>query len=347
LKPLSSVCESADRRITAPNHVRARMTFLSYVLKRSLQAIPTMIAVIAFNFLLIHLAPGDPALRFISHMGVTEEYLNTIRAKMGLDKPLYVQFFIYFTTLLKGDFGYSTFYRAPVLPLLLQALPRTLLIMGFGLLLAIVVGIPMGVEAARRPHTKWDYLATSFSVAGYSIPVFWLGLILMIVFAVNLRIFPSGGMSAPGTTPTGLKGAVEILHHMILPGITLAASQLALISRLARQSTIEALSENYILTARMKGLKERVITYRHAFRNAMLPVVTMIGLQIGIFVSWSVLTEIVFSWPGLGQQLWQSLMARDYPMLMGIFVIISIMVIVSNILTDIAYARLDPRIVYK
>lgn len=323
------------------------MPLLWYTVKRCLQAIPTVVAVIVFTFLLIHLAPGDPVLRFVSHVGVSEEYLNTLRAKMGLDKPLYVQFLIYFSNLLKGDFGYSIFYRSPVFPLVMEALPRTVLIMGFGLVLAVLVGIPIGVEAARRPHSKWDYLTTSLSVAGYSIPVFWLGLIMMIVFAVSLGIFPSGGMSAPGTRLTGLKGALEILHHMILPGITLAASQLALISRLARQSTIEALSESYILTARMKGLDERVITYRHAFRNAMLPVVTMIGLQIGIFVSWSVLTEIVFSWPGLGMLLWQSLMARDYPVLMGIFIVISIMVIVSNLAADIAYAKLDPRITYK
>jgi peptide/nickel transport system permease protein len=323
------------------------MTFLSYVLKRCLQAIPTIVAVIAFSFLLIHIAPGDPALRFVSHAGVTEEYLNAIREKMGLNKPLYAQFLIYFTNLLKGDFGYSTFYRSPVLPTIMEALSRTILIMGFGLGVAVLIGIPIGVEAARRPHTKWDYLATSFSVAGYSIPVYWLGLIMIIIFAVYLRIFPSGGMWAPGTTPTGLKGAIDIMHHMILPGVTLAASQLALISRLARQSTIESLSESYILTARMKGLDEHVITYRHAFRNAILPVVTMIGLQIGIFVSWSVLTEMVFSWPGIGLLLYQSLMSRDYPMLMGIFIIISIMVIVSNLATDVAYAKLDPRIVYK
>ena len=323
------------------------MSFLSYALKRCLQAIPTIVAIIAFTFLLVHMAPGDPVLRFVSHVGVSEEYLNALRAKMGLDKPLYVQFWIYFTNLARGDFGYSMFYRSPVLPTLMEALPRTVLIMGFGLALAVALGIPIGVEAARRPHSRWDYLTTSLSVAGYSIPVYWLGLVAMIVFSVYFRLFPSGGMMAPGSTATGLKAAVEVLHHMVLPGLTLAASQIALISRLARQSTIEALSENYILTARMKGLNERVITYRHAFRNSMLPVVTMIGLQIGIFVSWSVLTEIVFSWPGIGLLLWQSLMARDYPMLMGIFIIISIMVIISNLVTDLTYARLDPRIVYR
>jgi peptide/nickel transport system permease protein len=205
----------------------------------------------------------------------------------------------------------------------------------------------MGVEAARRTHGKLDYLTTSLSVAGYSIPVFWLGLILMIVFAVNLHLLPSGGMSSPGITLTGLDEALDVLRHMILPTIALAAGQVALISRLARASTVEALSENYVLTARMKGLSDRVITYRHAFRNAILPVVTMIGLQISVLISAAVLTEIVFYWPGVGLLLYQSLLARDYPMLMGIFIITSIFVIMSNLLTDLAYAKLDPRITYK
>jgi peptide/nickel transport system permease protein len=317
-----------------------------YIFRRLLQTIPQFFGVIGFLFLLIHLAPGDPVLRFIGMAPTTPEYIARIRAEMGLDKPLYVQFIIYFEKLLQGDLGYSLYWHEPVLDVVLRKLPNTVLLMSFALALAILIGILAGVEAARRPHTKWDYIVTSLAVAGYSVPVYWLALVLMLVFAVTLKWFPSGGMLSPGSIITGPESIPEVLHHMILPGIALAASQIPIISRLTRQSTLDALGENYILTARMKGLDPRTIAYKHAFRNSMLPVVTIIGLQIGFFISWSVLAEIVFSWPGLGLLIWWTVGNRDYPVLMGILLIICLMVIAATLIVDIIYTRLDPRITY-
>jgi peptide/nickel transport system permease protein len=279
-------------------------------------------------------------------MATDPAYIARIRASMGLDKPLFDQFLIYLAKLSQGDLGVSLYWKDSVLSVIAQRVPNTMLLMAFGLALAILVGIPIGVEAARRPRTRWDYLVTSFSVAGYSIPVYWLGLILIILFAVVLKWLPSGGMISPASTTTGFDRVLEVLQHMILPGVTLAASQTTIISRLTRQCTVDALGENYILTARMKGLSPTTIAYKHAFRNAMLPVITVIGLQIGFFVSWSVLAEIVFAWPGVGLLLWWTIGTRDYPVLMGIFIVIAIMVIVADLFTDIIYARLDPRISY-
>jgi len=311
------------------------------------ESVPLFFAVIVIAFLLIHLAPGDPAVRFTGHMAVPLEYLERIRADMGLDKPLYVQFLIYLSKLLTGDLGYSLYWKEPVLATILARLPNTVLLMSFGLGLALLIGIPVGVEAARRPQSKLDYLVTSLVVAGYSIPVYWLALILMLVFAVGLKWLPAGGMLPPGVDLTGPAYVFEMMRHMILPGLAIAASQTALVSRLTRQSTLDALGENYILTARMKGLDPRTIAYKHAFRNAMLPVVTIIGLQVGFFVSWSVFCEIVFSWPGLGFLLWWTVSTRDYPVIMGILIVMSLMVILATLITDIIYARLDPRITYE
>jgi len=306
-----------------------------------------MFSVIVIAFLLIHLAPGDPVARFISQQGTTPEYIERMRALMGLDKPLHEQFFIYLSKVLQGDFGYSLALGSPALIAVLERLPRTLLLMVFAIGVAFVAGIFLGVESARRPNTKWDYLITTVSLGGYSVPVFWVGLIFILIFGVILRWFPTIGMYTLGTTPTGISGALDVLNHLILPGMALAVTQIALISRLTRQGTLEAFNENYILTARMKGLPERTIAYRHAFRNALLPAVTILGMSFGYFISWSVLIEIVFSWPGLGMLLWLSIVRLDYPVLMSLFIVISVMVIVGNLLADIGYALLDPRITHE
>jgi peptide/nickel transport system permease protein len=305
-----------------------------------------MFTVIVIAFLLIHLAPGDPTMYFVSQQAVDPEYLARVRAEMGLDKPLHIQFYIYLTKLLQGDFGYSYTYSAPALKVVLDKLPRTLLLMGFALTLAIVLGIIIGVEAARRANTRWDYLMTTVSLAGYSIPVFWLGLMIMVLFAVYLPWFPTTGqqIATLGSEAFTLRGVLVILRHLFLPGMTLALSLIALTSRLTRQGTLDALSENYVLTARMKGLSDRAIAYRHAFRNAVLPVVTIIGMSFGFFISWSVLVEIVFGWPGLGLLLWTAVLNRDYPILMTLFIVISVMTVLGNLAADIMNAKLDPRI---
>ena len=306
-----------------------------------------LFSVVVVAFLLIHLAPGDPLTRFVSAQAVDPEFLARVRAVLGLDQPLHVQFYLYLSRLLQGDFGYSIFYSAPALTVVLNKLPWTLTLMGFSLTIAVTLGVIIGVEAAMRANTKWDYLMMTLSIWGYSIPIFWLGLMLLILFAVYLPWFP--------TTGTGLVVATEgnnlnlqtvsvILRHLFLPGITLAISLIAIISRLTRQGTLEALAENYILTAKMKGLKQRTIAYRHALRNSILPVVALIGISLGFFISWSVLVEVVFGWPGLGLTLWYAVLNRDYPILMTVFIVISFMTVLGNLMADIANIMLNPRI---
>jgi peptide/nickel transport system permease protein len=304
-----------------------------------------MFAVIVVGFMMIHLAPGDPFTYFVgAGTAVSPEYMAAMRARFGLDKPMYVQFFLYLFHLLQGDFGYSAIQSAPALNVVLDKLPRTLLLMGFSLTFAVILGIIAGVETARRANTKWDYLMTTVSLAGFSMPVFWLGLMFLLIFVFYLHLFPSIGMVTLGANLTGVEALLDVFRHLFLPSITLGISMMAYIMRLTKEGTIEALGENYILTARMKGLGETRIAYRHAFRNAILPVVTAIGMSFGFFISWSVLVEIVFGWPGLGLLMWYSVLSRDYPVLMTLFIIISWMTVLGNLLADIVSAGLDPRI---
>jgi peptide/nickel transport system permease protein len=304
-----------------------------------------MFAVIVVGFMLIHLAPGDPVLFLVgAGSAISPEYIAAARARMGLDKPLYVQFFIYLSGLLRGDFGYSLMQGAPVLDVVLDRLPRTLLLMGLSLAIAIILGIIVGVETAMRANTKWDYLMTTVSLAGYSMPVFWLGLMFLLIFTYYLHLTPAMGIVTQGADLVGLEGLLDVLRHVFLPAMTLAISMMAFLMRLTRQGTVEALGENYILTARMKGLGERTIAYRHAFRNGILPLVTGIGMSFGFFIGWSILVEIVFGWPGLGLLMWYGVNRREYPTLMALFIIISLMTVLGNLAADIVSAKLNPRI---
>jgi len=318
-----------------------------YLVVRLLQLFPVMLVIVVVNFVLIHLAPGDPSLYLIGDAPVSDEFLAAVRARMGLDRPLIEQLLIYLGEVARGNLGYSYISRAPVTDVILARLPATLLLMASQYVIAIVVGVYLGVISARRQGGGVDTFVTLFSVTGYALPVFWLGQILILIFAIKLGWFPAQGMLSLREELTPWQTALDVLHHLVLPSATLAFFNLALIVRLTRANMLQVLRLEYIIFARSKGLSERAVVYRHALRNAVLPVVTIIGLNIKTLVAGAVLTETVFAWPGLGRLTYDAIYARDYPVLMGMFVLIGLIVVLANLLTDLVYAWLDPRIRYR
>jgi peptide/nickel transport system permease protein len=299
--------------------------------------------VIIINFIVIHLAPGNPVYVLAGQVP-SQEFLNALEAKFGLDKPLHVQLGIYLWSVLHGDLGYSYLRSESVTSLIFERFPATLLLIFTAMIIALLTGIFLGVVASRKPYSLSDGLATSVGSLGVSIPTFWLGQILLILFAVYIQLFPVGGMRTLVGNMTAAESVLDILHHLCLPAITLAMFHLAFITRLTRSSMREILDEDFMVTARSKGLGDRAILYRHALRNALLPVVTYAGLNTGVLFAGAILTETVFSWPGMGTLLYQSLQLRDYPVILGIFVMVSVAVIAANLMVDILYLILDPRI---
>ncbi len=275
-----------------------------------------------------------------------EKYYEFIRAKFGLDQPLTTQLWIYLSGVLRGDLGYSLGYQQPVLRVILERIPATLLLMLSAILLSTTVGVVLGVEAARRENSFIDRAINTVALLGYSIPSFSIGLLLLIVFALHIGLFPAQNMSSANQELTGLSYLLDVLRHLTLPAATLAIVQFAQVMRLTRTQMLTVLRENFITTARAKGLRERQVIYGHALRNALIPLVTILGSDFGTLLSGAVLVETVFSWPGLGRLLIDSIAMRDYPVLMGIFLTISISVAVANLCTDLVYSLLDPRIKY-
>jgi peptide/nickel transport system permease protein len=297
------------------------------------------------TFVLIHLAPGDP-IYILAGDGGNAAYYAEMRAYYGLDRPLPEQLARYLLAMLQGDFGYSFSYRQPVYQVILSRIPATLLLMTTALGISTTLGLLLGVIAATRPHTPLDYGIAVGTLAVYAMPVFWLGQLLIIVFAVRLTWFPVQGMVSVRGGYSGLAYALDVLRHLALPAGALGFLQLALTARLTRTSLRAALAEDFVRTARAKGLHERAVVLRHALRNALLPIVTVIGGQIGVLLTGAALTETIFAWPGLGRLLLDATLSRDYPLLMAIFIMVSVTVIAANLLTDLVYTLLDPRIRY-
>jgi len=320
-----------------------------YIFRRVPQLVPLIIFAIVLNFTLMHLAPGSP-LDYLIGGGevVPQEYIDKLNRDFGLDKPLHEQLIIYISNVFRGNFGNSYRYRAPVIQIIAQRIPNTLLLMTTSIVFAFILGVFLGISSSKKPYSFIDNIASSISILGYSIPTFWLGMLLIIVFAVNLRWLPSLGMSTMGMIGlTGWAAVIDTVRHLILPTITLGTAYLALYTRLTRASMLEELRKDYIITAWGKGLDDRTVYYKHAFRNAMLPIITVFGLNLGLMLTGATLTETVFSWPGLGRLVYESITTRDYPILMGIFIIVSITVVLANFIVDILYAVLDPRVRYK
>lgn len=319
--------------------------FLPVISKRLAHVFFLLLAVIVFNFFLVRLAPGDPAVVIAGEMGgVTAEVLQDIRSSYGLDKPQLVQLGIYLSQIARGDLGYSYFYNTPVTELIFSRLGPTLILVLTSLFFAIGVGTLLGVLASLKPSGLFSNIITVFSLVGYSMPVFWTGMVLVIVFAANLGWFPISNMYEITVTGSGWVKFVDLIHHLLLPAFTLGVIYLAQYARLARASMLEVLDADYIRTARAKGLGETQVVGKHALRNAIIPVVTIAGLQFGHLISGAVLVETVFNWPGLGTLALESVLGRDYPTLLGILFFSALLVIVANLLTDFAYRVIDPRI---
>jgi peptide/nickel transport system permease protein len=314
-----------------------------YVAGRLAQAVPLILGILVLTFVLIHLAPGDPIYALAGQSG-DAAYYAAMRAKFGLDRSLVEQLAIYLLNALHGDFGYSYTYAQPVFGVIADRIPATVLLMAPALVLSTVAGVGLGMRAAARPDGPSDHTILVATLLGAAIPAFWLGQLLVIVFASGLGWFPVQGMTTARGTASGPALILDVVRHLVLPVITLALLQLAVVTRLTRSSLRESLAEDYVRASRAKGLNESQVLIRHALPNALLPVVTLVGSHFGTLLTGAVLVEIIFAWPGLGRLLYDATLARDYPLLMGIFLVASLSVIIANLVVDVLYGWLDPRV---
>ncbi|MGK6306029.1 ABC transporter permease [Variovorax sp. DT-64] len=316
-----------------------------YIASRLLQGLALVLAVVVLNFVLVHAAPGDPVETIAGASGgMSPEMMAQLRTQYGLDRPLPVQLGVYLGKVLQADLGYSYFFNLPVTALISERVPATLLLVLSAVLLAFVVGTALGVLSSRKPNGALSQFITVLSMVGFAAPVFWVGIMLVILFASVLPILPVSGMRSADSAGGGIADVLDVLHHLVLPTITLGLVYLAQYSRLARSSMLDVLGADFIRTARAKGLAERVVLYKHALRNALLPVVTVLGLQFGNVLAGAILVETVFNWPGLGRLAFDSVLRRDYPTILGVLLFSSIVVVVMNQITDLCYRLIDPRI---
>ena len=317
----------------------------TYALRRLLQAVPTVLVIVALNFLLLQLAPGDAADVLAGEAGsATPEFMTQLRQKFGLDKPVGIQLLLYMKQIVSFDLGYSFRHSMPVADLILSRLGPTLLLMVTVFAIAVGTGALLGSLAARHLNRWQDNMISLLTVLAYATPVFWAGLMLIVVFSIKLGWFPTSGMQQVAAFHEGAAKLRDIAHHLVLPAFTLTMFYMALYTRLMRASVLEQSSMDYVVTARAKGLTESQIARRHVLRNALLPVVTMAGVQAGAMLGGAVVVETVFAWPGLGLLAYESLFARDLNLLLGIFFVSTCLVVLVNLVVDLAYAFLDPRI---
>lgn len=318
---------------------------LAYFVRRLAQAIPIILAIIIINFLLLQLAPGNAADVLAGEAGsATPEYVNALRERFGLNEPLYVQLFLYIKNILMLDLGYSFRNSMSVSSLILQRLGPTLLLMGTTLAISVGIGSLLGVISASRVHGWRDSIISVLAIVAYATPLFWIGLMLILLFSIHLGWFPSSGMEDVAAFNEGWARVKDIAWHLVLPAITLSLFYLAAYTRLMRATVIDQYSMDYVLTAYAKGLNERQIMRRHILRNAILPIITLAGIQVGALLGGSVVVESVFGWPGLGLLAYEALFARDYNLLLGIFFFSACLVVVINLFVDILYTFIDPRI---
>jgi peptide/nickel transport system permease protein/oligopeptide transport system permease protein len=304
---------------------------LNYLIKRLISTVPVLIGISLLLFFMLRMLPGDPAQVLAGQMATPEEIEN-IRHQLGLNRPIHVQYAVYLSHLVRFDLGRSTRTQNPVIDEIWARLPNTILLAVVAITLACLFGIPAGIISAVRPYSWIDYLVTMSALFGISIPVFWLGMMLMVVFSVMLKWLPAGGTGS--------------WQHVILPSVTLAAFVVAFIARMTRSTMLETLSQDFTTTARSKGLTEKVVIVKHALRNALIPIITVVGLQFGLLLGGAVLTETVFAWPGLGRLIVDSILARDYPVIQGAILIFGLLYIFVNLVVDLIYAFVDPRIRY-
>lgn len=346
-----------------------------YILRRIISLIPTILGVTVVVFMFLRLIPGDPAIAMLGEHA-SEENVTRIREQFGLNRPVFfdrealkngdfkgffnTQYFIYLGKLLQGDFGTSIHRRIPIAETLKDRFPATIELAFFSMFIAILVGVPVGIISAARRNSILDNTTMVGSLIGVSVPIFWLGVMLIMLFAVILQWLPAGGRLDPDVELKSITNFhlidslitlnypafVDAFQHIILPTIALATIPMAVIARMTRSSMLDVMQEDYVRTAHAKGVAERTVLYRHALKNAFLPIVTIIGLQFGLLLAGAVLTETIFSWPGIGKWVYDSILARDYPIVQSGTLLIALIFVVINLIVDISYGYLDPRIHY-
>ncbi|MBC8263768.1 MAG: ABC transporter permease [Anaerolineales bacterium] len=312
-----------------------------FLVRRLLQAIPTLWAVSMVMFGIIHLAPGGPMAMYAMSPNVDQAELDRIEERLGLNDPLPVQYVRWLKGMLVGDWGLSYKFGRQVTAVLGDRIWPSIQLVSASLIIALVFSVPLGVFSALYRNRFVQYIANAGAMLGVSVPTFWLGLVILLYFSVRIRIIPSGGMMTIGLEGFSLW---DRLYHLLPPAAVLATMHLAGWSRYVRSSMLEVMDQDYIQTARSKGLAERVVIYRHALKNALLPLVTLVGLQGGRLIGGAMITEVVFAWPGMGRLLAESLSGRDYPVLMASFMMMSVLVVFGNLLADVCYGVIDPRI---
>tara|TARA_B100000676_G_C18046211_1_gene828149 strand:+ start:644 stop:1594 length:951 start_codon:yes stop_codon:yes gene_type:complete len=312
---------------------------LRYIVSRLVAVVPVLFGVSLIIFLLVHFAPGDATLKLLGPMA-SDEARASLRQTLGLDQPIHVQYFRWLGEVLKGNFGVSISTSLPVSDLVIPRFINTVILTVPSLMMALLIGFFVGIFAAAKPFSLFDRFGMSCTLILGSTPPFWFGLILVLFFSLNWRIFPATGM----ISMRGDGGLVDILHHLVLPTITTAVAPAAIITRMVRSSMLEILSQEYIRVARAKGVPERIILWKHALRNAMPPIATITGLQLGYLLGGALFTEVVFAWPGLGNQLYYAIVARDLPVVQAAVLIIALSFVLVNLFTDVLNAYLDPKI---
>lgn len=317
-----------------------------YVLRRLAQVVPTVAAILLVSFLLLHLAPGDPVVALAGENG-DAAYYAAMRERFGLDRPLLSRLATYVGKVARGDLGTSYVQGRPVADLIAERLPATLLLTGSALVLSSLVGVAVGMVSATRRGRWPDVGLTAAALAVYAAPVFLVGQLAILLVALRTGWFPVQGMSSADSDATGLRHALDVAHHLALPAMTLASQETAVVARLTRAGVVEELDRDYVRTARAKGVSERLVVCRHALRRPLLPVVTVLGGRAGHLLSGAVLVEAVFGWPGLGRLLVTAIQTRDAPVVLGVFLLVAVTVVVANLVTDLVYAGLDPRIRYR
>lgn len=316
-----------------------------YLVRKLLQAIVTLFFVLLVNYVLFRVMPGNPLNMIMRNPKATPEAIQKIKALFGLGQPWYEQIWIYFDQLLHGNLGMSFEFRTPVINIIAERIPATLLLVGIATIASIAGGIFIGVAAARRRGTKVDIVSLSFSLLTYSMPTFWLGIILVALFSVQLLWFPVSGMVTAGQSYGSYWGYIsDIAQHLFLPTLTLTLVLLGQYVLIMRNALLDVLTEDYIQTAKAKGFSEKWIMRKHAVPNARLPMVTLVSMNLGFVIAGAIEIETVYSWPGLGRLMYQALMGRDYPLLEGIFLLVSVCVVVANLFSDLLYGYLDPRV---
>ena len=315
-----------------------------YIRSRLLWACVMVVGIAVVGFLITHILPGDPVDVLVGDFPAPPDYVEQVRHEFGLDAPLATQLWLYVANLTQGNLGFSFVNRQPVLTLILHRAGATLLLMVPALMLASILGVMIAVRAARRAGSAMDSFLTGVSLVGYSVPVFWLAQILIVLFAIKLAWLPAQGMFSIRTPGTGLGLVTDYAKHWVLPGFCITVYYLAVVARVARSSMLEMLHQDFVLTARAKGLSERTVLWKHVLRNSLIPVITVIGYNFGYSLTGAILTETVFAWPGLGSLFITSISNRDYPVLAGIFLLAAVAVVLANLITDLLYAAADPRV---